>query len=497
VKVDIVAVADAIQPEWVDAVLERVPDARLRLYCTGEPPLVAPCVPTEHVGSEEYAFLKHIVDNYNELTDVTIFTPRDLPTNQGKQGQLERILQRLDRTTKQYSFAGLFSGNYLPLHPFWDGPAEACGPTIRPFGKWYYRYINATDTSWSHINCTAATLGNTFAVSADRIRRIPLSLYKGLMREVEHCRGSGSKVTGYYIERSWASLFAERCHTEEAMIALNEMTGSRTKQIAPAMHAKEPLPKQTIDLVVASYDAPLDWIEPQLAKLPGARLHLYCKGNSTDPRCIPMENVGTEEYAFLVHILRHYNDLADITIFTKDNMVDTGYYKPTALESLNTITSKLEDTETRNTFQGFLANVWFPFTEKFDAFKYHSSSSDGKVKMLCRPSLSPYGPWYKRFINPDDTNYTRMYCTAASMHGIFAVSRDRIRRIPRARFVDLLEEVEFCRGHNAFTAGHYMERSWAPLFAERCHNKEAAAAFQFAHTRLQTFWKRFENVSEA
>jgi len=515
IRVDIVAVAESLQPQWVEPVLRKMWDTRLRLYCTGDPPLDAPCRPIERVGSEEYAFLKHIVDNYHALADVTIFTPRDLPTSALKQRRLEDIVRRLDLPEKQKAFVGFESQNYFPLTGHWDGPAETCGPTVRPFGKWYARFVNATDLSLSRMQCTAAALGNVFAVTAERIRRNPLHLYQGLMREVEHCRGRSSQVIGYYIERSWAAMFAEQCHMSEARANFNAAPAARVQlreqplwqaraslKASPAKQAQQReqilKPNTSIDLVVASYSAPLDWVQPQLDKLPGARLHLYCKGASKDPRCIHLDNVGTEEYAFLVHILRHYDNLADITVFTKDNMVETSYYHPTALDCLNNITNQLADTKVRNTFQGYMARLWYPVTENFDQFKYHASSSDGKVKLLCRPSISPFGPWYKRFINPDDTNYAHMHCTASSMHGIFAVSRDRVRRIPRARFVDLLSEVEYCRGQNAFAAGHYFERSWAPLFAERCHNQEAAATMKGTNqANLHRFWASFDNAAVA
>mmetsp|Transcript_9913 Transcript_9913/g.30615 ORF Transcript_9913/g.30615 Transcript_9913/m.30615 type:complete len:593 (+) Transcript_9913:41-1819(+) len=552
--VDVVAVAEKLQPDWAASVIDRMPDSRLRLYCTGDLPVDAPCVQTERVGSEEYAFLKHIVDNYDMLAEVTIFTPFDIAARSDKQERLESLVQLLDNPFKQDMFRSLVGFKsepfqYFPVQPVWDGQGrkEVCGPTVRPFGAWYRRFINTTDLGWKRINCTAAALGNVFAVRADRIRRVPLSVYEGLMREVEHCRGHSSNLIGYYMERSWAALFADRCHRAQAYqnlatppqspplqlrakpaavkaaqnipvlpqqqhhqaeakpvvaqaaqnipVPLQQQQQQQQHQVtAKPVVAQAPKPTRSIDLVVASYSAPLDWIEPQLAKLPGARLHLYCKGGSTDPRCIQVENVGTEEYAFFTHILRHWNDLADITIFSKDNMADTETYHPTALECLNYITNNLSDTTSRNAFQGYMSRLWFPVTEHFELFKYHASSH-GKVKNLCRPSVSPFGPWYLRFINPDDTNYEHMHCTAASMHGIFAVSRDRIRRLPRSRFVDLIEEVETCRGYNAFTAGHYMERSWAPLFAERCHDEEARRTMAGTdQIGLQQFYDKFKKA---
>lgn len=482
VKVDLVTVADSLQPDWVPPLLRKSPDTRLRLYCTGKAPLDAPC--TASRGRSERIFLKHIVENYDELAPVTIFAPKDV---QAKGYKLEYV-EDLAKDLRKGRDASFLARPFHPIGPAYDGPQEACGPSVRPFGKWYQRFVNASDGGWQHIGCTAAALGNVFAVSAERIQRQPLETYKGMLAEMERC--DKSLTTAYFVERSWAALFSEKCHDEEGRAYL-QARASGTE----AVMLHRPAPKTTIDLVVASYNAPLAWIEDQLQKLPGARLRLYCKGPVKDPRCIRMENVGTEEYAYLTHMVKHYDDLADITIFSKDNMLDTGFYKPTMLETLNLITDQLADTNVRNSFSGYLAHNWYPLGPNWDLFKYHASSTDNKIKYLCRPSVSPFGPWYKRFVNPEDTNLSHLQCTAVSMHGIFAVSRDRIRRIPKARFEEIIKEVERCRGNNAFTAGHYLERSWAPLFAERCHQEEAEAALRKA-THLQQWYKQFENVTE-
>jgi len=502
-SVDLIVVThSSLQPSWVDPALRHLPHARLWLYCRGDGPVDPPCTRTGRIGGEEHAFLKHIVSRYDKLADLTIFTPLDLPANPTKMERLDKLLRAMQSYRADLPVPAFAAHEYYPVTRKYDEPSELCGPSLRPFGPWYLRFVNASDVDFERLACTAATLGNVFAVRLDRLRTLPRRAYENMLAEVEHCGEDSSPLVGYYLERSWAAMFSDQCHGKEASESLLRLHGGHQlphEQLqVHATHVGTPerLSNRSVDFVVASYTAPLDWLEGQLEKLPGARLHLYCKGNSTDPRCIHLENVGTEEYAFLVHILRHYDDLADITVFTKDNMVERDYYHPTMLDCLNHITDKLNETCFRNKFQGFEAKIWFPISERFDLFRYHASAADGRVKLLCRPTISPYGNWYRHFINASDGSFEHMNCVASSMHGIFAVSKERIRRIPRPQFVDLLEEVESCRGHNAFTVGHYMERSWSMLFSNTCHINQALSALQRSQNGITWFNKRFERVTD-
>jgi len=326
-----------------------------------------------------------------------------------------------------------------------------------------------SDPQLNRVACTAASVDSIFAVSAARLRRVRKATYADLLTEVGRCTGSVSNMPGHFLSRSWPAMFSPECHVKEAQENVQRYYAS----LPPARQ----VPDRSLDIVVATYKAPLQWIDTVLQKLPTARLHLYCKGNtSRDPRCIRMENVGTEEYAYFHHILNNWDSLADITIFSSDNMENTAGYIPTTRECLDFVVNKLDRPDKRADFPGYEALDFMPVTKMFDIQYYHSSALRGdslEKKELCRASFNPFGPWYLRFINSSDTNFEHLTCAASSMHGIFGVSRERIHRIPKSVFRDLITEVERCRGVNHFVAGHYMERSWAALFSERCHQGEA------------------------
>lgn len=47
----------------------------------------------------------------------------------------------------------------------------------------------------------------------------------------------------------------------------------------------------------------------------GERLFSYCKCGVRDDDCIPLPNVGREGHTFVHHILTHYDNLSDVTVF--------------------------------------------------------------------------------------------------------------------------------------------------------------------------------------
>jgi hypothetical protein len=72
-EVEIVLAHFNEDPSWSD------PYASVRtIYCKGTP--VAGCVPMENIGREGHTYLKHIVDNYENLADWTVFSQAGAPT---------------------------------------------------------------------------------------------------------------------------------------------------------------------------------------------------------------------------------------------------------------------------------------------------------------------------------------------------------------------------------------------------------------------------------
>lgn len=80
-------------------------------------------------------------------------------------------------------------------------------------------------------------------------------------------------------------------------------------------------PSIPLDLVVARYAEDVSWIDDLKAVHP--RVWLYNKGGNTPGRpCITLDNVGREAHTYLFHIVNHWDDLADRTVFCQGSTSD-------------------------------------------------------------------------------------------------------------------------------------------------------------------------------
>lgn len=467
---DFVVAAETKHLGWMDNILKAMPAGRLRLYCRGEANSDPRCLSRERRGSPESMMLRHIVDNYNSLADVTVF----LHDRISDLSLVELVLGSVASPAVRANFSGFYAGRYQRVEINDDRPQDSCRVSAKTFGLWYPFYVNGRDKQLARVKCTGAPTDSIFAVSAKRLRWVHRAAYVELLSEVSRCDGTAGNLPARFLSWSWAAMYSVECHEHQHQEAAAEL-----RQLgAPQSRLRQGLTRDpSIDLVVASYKAPLGWVDEVQQQIPEARLHLYCKNDANrDPRCIHMENVGTEEWAYLHHILSNWDNLADITIFSIDNMESMADYVPTTRECLDFVVSKVDSPEKRANFQGYEALDFMPVTQKFNIEYYFSSALKGddlEYKKLCPASASPFGPWYLKFINASDTTFSRMNCAGSSMHGTFAVSREQIHRVPKSVLEGLVKEVERCRGVNHFVAGHYMERSWSILFSKHCRTEEA------------------------
>lgn len=67
------------------------------------------------------------------------------------------------------------------------------------------------------------------------------------------------------------------------------------------------------ELVVARYNEDLSW----LFKVNNKKITIYNKGNNINYNNIKLPNIGRESHTYLTHIIKNYDNLADITIFTQ------------------------------------------------------------------------------------------------------------------------------------------------------------------------------------
>jgi hypothetical protein len=174
-------------------------------------------VPLENVGRCDHTYLYHIVNNYDNLAEITVF----LPGSCNMQMKKEKSTRLLENIEKSGNAVFLSDANYenikTELYDFildeWISSDESNKSVnsekmldkseIRPYGKWYES--NFGDSIVKHV-----TYLGIYSISKQDILQHPLDYYKKLMVQLEM---SSKPEVGHYIERSWAAIFHPMTNT--------------------------------------------------------------------------------------------------------------------------------------------------------------------------------------------------------------------------------------------------------------------------------------------
>ena len=165
----------------------------------------------ENLGRCDHTYIYHILKNYDNLPEHTLFLPGscDIPAKK------EKAIRWIKEIEKEN--VAIFIGHRLnqsvkdALYDFtlneWkatDKRNQAINPEsklqlhdIRPFGKWHETHFG--DTGASHY-----TLGGVMGIHKQNILSRPKSEYEKFEKELN--RHSNPEV-GHYYERAWASIF--------------------------------------------------------------------------------------------------------------------------------------------------------------------------------------------------------------------------------------------------------------------------------------------------
>ncbi|KIW32129.1 uncharacterized protein PV07_03699 [Cladophialophora immunda] len=191
-------------------------------------------------GRESHTYLHHIVHNYDDLADVTLFLQGNIhDTNDGTPAHtdltLHEIVGMAKRLTDLPDFlgAGIYAqnqprGGVLPLgkiHTFvdWDGVRylpgwiERRGKGLRcsqysPEQFWNYIFNGTTDEKDPRWVTPPAeirwTQGALFAVTRQTIQRLPRAVYERAYSYF-HSLADVNPEEGHYMERFWLGLFGQ------------------------------------------------------------------------------------------------------------------------------------------------------------------------------------------------------------------------------------------------------------------------------------------------
>jgi hypothetical protein len=196
-------------------------------------------------------------------------------------------------------------------------------------------------------------------------------------------------------------------------------------------------------IVIARYNEDIGWAE-------GLPAVVYNKGTSLDTRLEtrPLANVGRESHTYLHHIVHHWDELADVTLFaqgrTADHFppgVELGHFFDPAHELVVPRVVNCHEWDDRGRLKH-----WGVWKDRFDA---------GKLA----PARLPMTDWFREYVGIDPVaDGSLVYSPGA----IFSVTRDLIRRRERVYYERLLTTVAH---HVDPEEAYYMERAWLYMFA--------------------------------
>lgn len=168
-----------------------------------------------NVGRDPHTILHHIIDEYDSLAPVTVFTLGSCHSNPQKWVKFKRVVDKALHTGSSAFPTEPWGALHPVHHPSNMGnfhleenqatdaanraenPEAALAPCAhRPFRAWYESH-NLPDVYAYGYNCI-------FAVSRDDVHQHPRSHYESFIKELEH--HSNPEVM-HYIERAWLAIF--------------------------------------------------------------------------------------------------------------------------------------------------------------------------------------------------------------------------------------------------------------------------------------------------
>jgi len=219
--VHLVVAADSGDPlNFIDLALVRIPRSELHLYCKGSRGHDPRCTPIANYGEVSHAFVSHIVEHYDHLAPVTVFTSASISKPIEACRRLNHLVTHLATTSEQEAFPAFEvlddAKASHPLDALYDfelntSPAssanvtaeEACRASTRPFGRWFEavidpEYDRVRERGWLDIAI--------FAVRAEQIKYWRLQTWQRLRSELERCREGVPQEADQFMLRAWKAM---------------------------------------------------------------------------------------------------------------------------------------------------------------------------------------------------------------------------------------------------------------------------------------------------
>jgi hypothetical protein len=166
-------------------------------------------------GLDAHSFLYHIINNYDNLANITAFFQGSIDLPCKYQRSIYTIIESFNRDTTilanaAYEWENLTEHLYdftIDEYPMSHPTVGVCEHnyrtypcSIRPFGKWY-------DELFGDIKIRKMAFNHIMAVKREHILRRPKEFYQKLISFVENIEIGRQPEVVHYFERSWAAIF--------------------------------------------------------------------------------------------------------------------------------------------------------------------------------------------------------------------------------------------------------------------------------------------------
>jgi hypothetical protein len=170
----------------------------------------------DNVGRCDHTYLHHVIENYDNLSDIQVF----LPGSTGDQPKkckaiciLSKIIESGDKSAyfkcehKNKAINMNFRlQNYVSANKqnrSINGETKLLLSTLRPLGLWFRHHFGDVDIS-------NISYKGVFSIDKRDILQKPKSFYEKIIKDVS---SHSNPEAGHYIERSWAAIFGPFTYT--------------------------------------------------------------------------------------------------------------------------------------------------------------------------------------------------------------------------------------------------------------------------------------------
>ncbi len=235
----------------------------------------------------------------------------------------------------------------------------------------------------------------------------------------------------------------------------------------------------SVDLVVSHYRDNMEWLTPLAAAIPGVRLCIYDKGMDAPCRgsskfltlqgiwAGELPNVGKCDHTYAHHIVTHWDDLADWTIFT----VDAPFDRMHEVSMADCLTPG-EHLRVPRLWKG---RDWDPVTGRLNWHQWGSirdrngtNWKDRYESGIITPAALSFVEWMRRYIGFDPNSSS---WPGYAPGGIMGVPRRAITYLPRAFYERLRDQLAHAVEPEE---GHFCERAWTAIFVGKARYAETA-----------------------